>query len=268
VRVHDGSHDLRLVRDGGTDWLVASDVTAVERAAASALELIRLRALANAAGGVVHDLNNLLNAALGLAAQLDPLVRDATDRRLLQELGGGTRQGAQLLRAIARLLSRPLRDRVPVPAATIVEEAMSLVAKSAATLGVLVHVEAPAQRVVARTVVAEAVQAVWHGAMSALEHAPKRLVVASDRVAVDLGSARTRASARVRLHAVGLAPAAAREIAAVVEGAPGLLASAARSPFAAGLAAASFAQRRLGGDLAARAGDDGVELEYRWPAAT
>jgi signal transduction histidine kinase len=268
VRVHDKSWQLRIVREPDADWLVVTDVTVAERATASVVELCRLRALAAAATGVVHDLNNLLNAALGLASQLEPHVRDAADRRIVRELASGTRQGAQLLRAVARSLSRPPRDRVSVDAASLVEEAMALAAKAAATHGVQVAIEAPAAPVVARTVAAEAVQVLWHGAMLALERGPRRLAIAIDRAREPLGAARTREWARVCMRATGIASGAVAEVVALAAGGEGLLASCARSPVAAGFAAAVFVQRRLGGDLAVRGQVDGIELEYRWPAVS
>jgi hypothetical protein len=257
---------LRLVAAAGVDWLLADETTAAWRGDAARVELARLRALAKASGTIVHDFNNMLNAAIGLAATIRPLVVDPTDVQILQELTQGTQSGAQLLRSVARMLTRPTGDRSRAALTALVEEAMAMANKAFLQRGVKPELACATPPPLLRTEVAEAVQSLWHGMIAVCELKPSALRITADADRFALGDGRPRRWARVRLVASGVEPASAAELARLLGGAHGWLRDIGRRPLTGGLAASLFVQRRLGGDLLARATDGELELEFLWPA--
>lgn len=259
---------LRCGGAGASAWLVASETTAEQRAGAAVAELARLRGLAAAAGNLVHDFNNLLNSCIGLAGHVRPHMHDPLDQRILRELEQGTQHGAQLARAMARLLVRGTGERATVPSTTLVDDALALTAKAAGQRGVQLAVERSEAAPVVRTVVAEAVQALWHGLMALVDRQPRALRVVLDAAEVAIGDGRVRPCARLCITSSGLEAEARDELLGLVKGAPGLIAALGRSPLAPGLAAAVFVQGRLGGELRAEATGEELRLEYRWPAAS
>lgn len=259
---------LRCARAGASAWLVASETTAEQRAGAAVAELARLRGLAAAAGNLVHDFNNLLNSCIGLAGHVRPHMPDPLDQRILRELEHGTQQGAQLARAMARLLVRGTGERATVPSTALVDDALALSAKAAGQRGVQLAVERSASAPVVRTVVAEAVQALWHGLMALVDRQPRALRIVLDAAEAAIGDGRVRPCARLCITSSGLEAEARDELLGLVKGAPGLIAALGRSPLAPGLAAAVFVQGRLGGELRAEAVGEDLLLEYRWPAAS
>jgi signal transduction histidine kinase len=259
---------LRCAGAGASAWLVASETTAEQRAGAALAELVRLRGLAAAAGNLVHDFNNLLNSCIGLAGHVRPHMHDPLDQRILRELEHGTQQGAQLARAMARLLVRSSGERATVPSTALVDDALALSAKAAGQRGVQLAVERSASAPVVRTVVAEAVQALWHGLMALVDRQPRALRIVLDAAEVAIGEGRVRSCARLCITSSGLDAEARDELLGLVKGAPGLIAALGRSPLAPGLAAAVFVQGRLGGELRAEAVGEDLLLEYRWPAAS
>lgn len=256
----------RSVTADGVRWLVLRETTAEERAASAAIEMVRLRVLAAAVGSLVHDFNNHLNAALGLASLVRPSLVDPRDVQVLDSLVVGTQQGAQLARSIVRLLTRTTGERSVVPASTVVGEATSIAAKAATQRSVTLEVETATTDPVVRTVVAEAVQALWQGILAVLERGPRRITITLDTMAQPCGSARVRALARVRLAIVGLAPQVMEELTLLVRGGPGVSNALGRSPMASSLATAALVQRRLGGDLLATTVGEQLQLDYLLPA--
>lgn len=254
--------------DRASAWLVANETTAEQRAGAAVAELARLRGLAAAAGNLVHDFNNLLNSCIGLAGHVRPHMHDPLDQRILRELEHGTQQGAQLARAMARLLVRGSGERATVPSTALVDDALALSAKAAGQRGVQLAVERSASAPVVRTVVAEAVQALWHGLMALVDRQPRALRIVLDAAEAAIGNGRVRPCARLCITSSGLEAEARDELLGLVKGAPGLIAALGRSPLAPGLAAAVFVQGRLGGELRAEAVGEDLLLEYRWPAAS
>lgn len=257
---------LRVVAADGADWLLAAETTDGWRSGASRVELARLRALAKSSGTIVHDFNNMLNAALGLAATLRPLVVDPVDVQILQELTQGTQQGAQLMRSVARMLTRPTGDRSRATVAAIADEAMSMAAKAFLQRGVKPEVQAATPSPIVRTEVAEAVQSLWHGMVALCELKPQALRIVADAETFAHGDGRPRRWGRIRLVADGLDPAAAAELERMLAGASGLLRAIGNGPVTPGLAASLFVQRRLGGDLLAKADGGTATLAFLLPA--
>jgi len=257
---------LRLVAADGADWLLATETTDAWRAGAAHVELARLRALAKASGTIVHDFNNMLNAAIGLAAMVRPLVVDPVDVQILQELTQGTQHGAQLMRSVARMLTRPTGDRSRAALTALVDEALTTANKSFLQRGVKVEWAPSPQPPLLRTEIAESVQSLWHGMIAICEMKPPTLRIVADADTFAVGDGRPRRWARVRLVAAGVDPAVAAETVRLLAGATGWLKAIGGGALTAGLAASLFVQRRLGGDLRAVAADGELTLEYLWPA--
>lgn len=257
---------LRWVADAEVRWLVSTEVSFDGGAGGAIVEVARLRAMARASAALVHDFNNHLNACLGLAAQIRPLVTDAIELQVLRELTIGTQQGAALARAIARLLGRPTGDRAIVPASQLLDEALAVVNKAAAQREVRVVRQTVGAPPVVRTVVAAAVQALWQALMALVEKSPRRLVVTLSRDDFAVAAGRVRPVARVRLVAEDLTREVVAEVVSLVEREPGFTVASARSPTAHDLVLAVFVQRRLGGDIIATAVDDGLQVDCLLPA--
>lgn len=257
---------LRLVAADGAEWLLAAETTDAWRGGAAQAELARLRALAKASGTIVHDFNNMLNAAIGLAAMVRPLVVDPVDVQILQELTQGTQHGAQLMRSVARMLTRPTGDRSRAALTALVDEALTMANKAFLQRAVKVEWAPAAQPPLLRTEVAEAVQSLWHGMIALSEMKPAAMRVVADADTFAVGDGRPRRWARVRLVASGVDPASAAETARLLAGATGWLKAIGGGALTAGLAASLFVQRRLGGDLQATAVDGELTLDFLLPA--
>lgn len=256
---------LRCVALDGATWLLAAEETASHRAATALAELARMRLLGRSMSVLVHDFNNMLNAAIGLATTLRPLARDAGDTQLLADMIAGTQRGAQLLRSVARMLAHAPRERGHATLATIVVEAMALAEKSLLQRGVRPVVAAVPETDL-RVDATECVQAVWQGILALIGLAPKSLRVEADLVDLTIGAGRPRRCARLGLVAQVADVAAAATATRLLDGATGLLAALGSPAMPAGLAAAWFLQRRVGGDLTAALVDGSVTLTYAWPA--
>jgi signal transduction histidine kinase len=264
--VRGGRHwRLRCRAAGGADWLLAVETTAARRAGSAVAELARMRLLGRTAGVLVHDFNNMLNAAIGLASTLRPLAADPVEVQLLQDMTGGTQRGAQLLRSVARMLARSPRERVRTPLGPVLAEALALAEKALLQRGVRATVAAVPD-VHVRSEPTEFVQAVWHGLAALAEAAPKSVRIEVDLAEASIGDGRPRRCARLRLVGVGVDAAAATALCRLLGDADGMLSAIGAPATPSGLAAALFLQRHLGGDLAAGFVDGVLTLRYLWPA--
>lgn len=120
---------LRTV-DGDADGVrgVAVDITRRMQAEEALEQGRRLEALGTLAGGVAHDLNNVLAAILGYAqlgraeaAALSPALADD-----LAQVEAAAGRGATLVRRILQFARRQPVERVPVTVATMVGEVVAL----------------------------------------------------------------------------------------------------------------------------------------------
>ncbi|MBM3974818.1 MAG: hypothetical protein FJ301_12030 [Planctomycetes bacterium] len=257
---------LRLVAADGADWLLAAETTDAWRAGASRVELARLRALAKASGTIVHDFNNMLNSVIGLGAMVRPFVIDSTDVQILEELTKGTQHGSQLMRVIARMLTRPTGDRSRAALTALVDAALTMANKAFLQRGVKVEWAPATPSPLLRTEVAEASQSLWHGMIALCEMKPSTLRIFADADTFAIGDGRPRRWARARLVAAGVDPAVAAETARLFAGATGWLKAIGGGALTDGLAASLFVQRRLGGDIVATAGDGELKLDFLLPA--
>ncbi|MFO0277955.1 MAG: hypothetical protein ACK533_11815 [Planctomycetota bacterium] len=256
---------LRCRAADGANWLIVDETTAAHRAASAVAELARLRLLGRSAGALVHDFNNMLNAAIGLATTLRPLVVDPADAQLLQDMTVGTQRGAQLLRSVARMLARSPRERRRTKLASVVADAVALAGKALLQRGVEpTLMEVPEVEI--HVDPTECVQAIWHGLAAVADASPRSLRVDAEVAMIARGDGRPRRCARVRLVAPVAEPAVAVGIARLLDGGGGLLGAIGSPGMSAGLAVTCSPQRRLGGDLIGDVVGDDFTLTYLWPA--
>ncbi len=243
--------ELRLHGAGERRWLCALDVGDCEHRVASELAAARSRLLGQLAGSIVHDLNNLLGSALGLASLLTPMATDPADRRLLDELQAGAQRGATLARAVARLLKVGPRQWQQVAVTGLVDEALAIAGRAAMARNVELAVTVAEGLPTIRVVATEAAQMLLHGLVALIDAAPLRVAVDVSAQRHAVGGGRERACVRVRLAAEGC-----------------------RRGFGSGEAApldwqalAALALRRAGGELTIDTAADAATIDYVWPAA-
>lgn len=123
-----GWFELTVCAEDGQRWLLAADVTTARRQDALLQQAARVRALGGLAERIVHDLNNLSAATIGLADQLASLA-PPRDRALLESLSRGTRQGAALLRTLALMLRTGPRQREVMPLRELVRDILMVLDK-------------------------------------------------------------------------------------------------------------------------------------------
>ncbi|MBL8753934.1 MAG: HAMP domain-containing histidine kinase [Planctomycetes bacterium] len=267
---HDcGGRRWRLGSHRGADgsvWVTLEDTTSAHRADSATFELARLRAMARVAATLVHDFNNLLNSAIGLAAQAEMSVSDPVQRGLVRELGGATQQGAQLARTLARLLARGTGECATVAAKQLLDEAVTVSAKAAAHRSVRLVVANPTDTPVVRTVVAEVVQALWQVLLELVDRGPRRIDIALAAVAIAVGGGRPRPCVRFRFVAAGLTAEAIDELMRLGNVTAGVLPLLGTSPTGSGLVVAALVATRQGGELLVQRLGDDLQLDFVLPA--
>lgn len=257
---------LQLRTDAaGAAWLQAVDVTSIDTLQGQLAALTRLRLLGGFAQGIVHDLNNVLGAAIGIAERAEDAAVE--DRAFVQGLAASARNGAQVLRTFARLIRGTPCERKVADLGALAGEVVSLFGKSAHQRGCSVELQVTtAPRV--RVVVEDAMQLVLLACVLALESAGggvQTLVVDDARI----GSAgRSRPFGRIRILDRGPQAAFQALAAAVARPEEGVLAPFHGLPGDGGaLLLALLAHLRNGGQCSVGISVDGRrELMLAWPA--
>ncbi len=118
---HDG--DGKPLRMLGTH----TDITQRKELEARLLHTQRLESVATLAGGVAHDLNNILTPMLMVTGVFYRKLTDPRDRELLAGVEAGAKRGAAIVRQLL-VFSRSLaQERVPVNVAELLHEAAQIV---------------------------------------------------------------------------------------------------------------------------------------------
>lgn len=262
-----GAFELQLLEHGGCSWLRVREVGEQLRASAAADEAARVRSLGRLAGTIAHDLNNQLNAAVGLSSMLSPLARDEIDRESLRSLDQAVMHGARLADMTARLLRRAPDRRASTDAEAVLTDLLTMVKKALDVAEVELALDAFASSLRMRASHDGAVHALMVGVMALLEGRPTSLRIGAFGERRAIADGREREVAVVRLDAIGLPEdfaAMSRRLFAVAPGALGL--GAGREAFA-GVVGMVATQRRLGGDLVASMHGGVLRLEWLWPRA-
>jgi len=108
----------RAVRMTGTH----ADITEWRRLEAQLLHSQRLEAVGTLAGGVAHDLNNILTPMLMVGGVLREKIADPDDRALLDQLEAGARRGAGIVKQLLTFSRDLAPSRSVINVAPLIEE--------------------------------------------------------------------------------------------------------------------------------------------------
>jgi PAS domain S-box-containing protein len=123
--------DWTLVRDAGgvpkSIMMISADITEKRKLEEQALRLQRLESIGTLAGGIAHDLNNVLTPLLMSVQLLKENIRTPEDRELLDTLQGNVMRGARLVKQILTFGRGVKGERAVVQPAQLVGELKQLV---------------------------------------------------------------------------------------------------------------------------------------------
>ena len=134
-------------RGGHADVLVLRDVTARVQAEARRAEVEqqqrqaeKMQALGTLAGGIAHDLNNLLTPILGHASLLEATAADAESTEAVREIQHAGHRAAEVVKGILTFARAGKNTLEPVALAEVVEESRKLLRASLSS-GVAIEVQ-------------------------------------------------------------------------------------------------------------------------------
>jgi nitrogen-specific signal transduction histidine kinase/CheY-like chemotaxis protein len=93
---------------------INTDVTAKRQLEAEFLRVQRMESIGTLAGGIAHDLNNVLAPIMMAVEALEDYVGDAEGRSILATLGDAARRGAELVRQVLTFARGVEGQRLPV----------------------------------------------------------------------------------------------------------------------------------------------------------
>lgn len=257
--------ELRRNVVDGEAWLTARDVTDRERRAATLLASLRSRGLGEIAGSLAHDMNNQLNSALALCAELSFLATEEEDVQSIRAVEQGTKIGATAFGALARMLARTPARRERVAVADLVDECTALVRKFLQQQGVQLTVTTADSLPSVRIVLADVVHALTSLLRKISELAPASVEITSQLRPLE-GRSRGAVVVRVCVRGVDQDQAAAWARVARIE-AGSLHELASNAGLGQDLPVAVFLLRRFGGDLTTESAGDQLTLAFSMPAA-
>jgi PAS domain S-box-containing protein len=115
-----------LVRDeAGTPrsiLVVNTDVTETRKLEAKFLRAQRMESIGTLAGGIAHDLNNVLSPILMAVGLLRKQINDARGRRILETLDTSAQRGADMIRQILTFARGAEGERIPLQPAHLIRE--------------------------------------------------------------------------------------------------------------------------------------------------
>jgi PAS domain S-box-containing protein len=135
LRTRDGSNLVvasrwTLVRDGfgapAAVLAVETDITARTQLEARYLRAQRMESIGTLAGGIAHDLNNVLTPIAMAIDMLRDAITDSGSLELLDSVETSTRRGADLVRQVMTFARGMEGNRVPVSVRRLVEDVADL----------------------------------------------------------------------------------------------------------------------------------------------
>jgi PAS domain S-box-containing protein len=102
--------------------VVNTDVTEMRKLEAKFLRSQRMESIGTLAGGIAHDLNNVLSPILMAVGLLRKQVDDARGRRILETLDTSAQRGADMIRQILTFARGAEGERVPLQPAHLIRE--------------------------------------------------------------------------------------------------------------------------------------------------
>lgn len=118
---------------GGSDpalQLHLRDVTELKNLEAQFLRVQRLQGLGSLAGGVAHDLNNLLTPLVMTSDLLQDTLADKPELRLVQTMSAVARRGVGLVRQILAFARGTIGEKQSVPLRYVLNEVRSILAQA------------------------------------------------------------------------------------------------------------------------------------------
>jgi len=102
--------------------VVNADVTEMRKLEAKFLRSQRMESIGTLAGGIAHDLNNVLSPILMAVGLLRRQISDARGRRILDTLDTSAQRGADMVRQILTFARGAEGERVPLQPAHLIRE--------------------------------------------------------------------------------------------------------------------------------------------------
>ena len=102
--------------------VVNTDVTEMRKLEAKFLRSQRMESIGTLAGGIAHDLNNVLSPILMAVGLLRKQVTDARGRRILETLDTSAQRGADMIRQILTFARGAEGERVPLQPGHLIRE--------------------------------------------------------------------------------------------------------------------------------------------------
>jgi PAS domain S-box-containing protein len=102
--------------------VVNTDVTEARKMEAKFLRAQRMESIGTLAGGIAHDLNNVLSPILMAVGLLRRQINDARGRRILETLDTSAQRGADMIRQILTFARGAEGERVPLQPAHLIRE--------------------------------------------------------------------------------------------------------------------------------------------------
>lgn len=119
---------LGLARVDESEYVVATvrDITEKKQLEAKYLRAQRLESIGRLAGGIAHDLNNVLTPVLLATELLRGKVDDAESREFLGFIESGARRGAGMVKQILTFARGAKGERAPVRLPDLIQELLAL----------------------------------------------------------------------------------------------------------------------------------------------
>jgi PAS domain S-box-containing protein len=120
--------------------VVNTDVTEMRKLEAKFLRSQRMESIGTLAGGIAHDLNNVLSPILMAVGLLRRQVEDPRGRRILETLDTSAQRGADMIRQILTFARGAEGERVPLHPGHLIRE-MQKIAEETFPKSITVHSE-------------------------------------------------------------------------------------------------------------------------------
>jgi PAS domain S-box-containing protein len=109
---------------------INTDITEKKKLEAQFLRAQRLESLGTLAGGIAHDLNNILSPVLMGVQMLQMKFTDAGEQRLLEIMRGNVERGAEMIKQILLFTRGVQGERVPLQPKQIIKETVKIIGET------------------------------------------------------------------------------------------------------------------------------------------
>jgi PAS domain S-box-containing protein len=177
--------------------VVNTDVTETKKLEAKFLRAQRMESIGTLAGGIAHDLNNVLSPILMAVGVLRKQVRDDRGRRILDTLDTSARRGADLIRQILTFARGAEGQRVPLQPLHLIRE-MYKIAEQTFPRSISVRADAPSDVWMVSGQATPLQQVLMNLCVNARDAMPEggKLFLSAENVRLDERAARANPKAR------------------------------------------------------------------------